>query len=359
MSNTNELVIKNPKLFHNLGREETTEIKGVAILMIIFLHVSTRLFLVPNSSHGEFGVDIFVILSGFGLTLSYLSKRTSIMHFVKSRLSKIFPLYWLVLGIIMLTNIYYIKAPLNIKDYVFHFLGLHAFTSEYFYSISDPFWYISLILTLYILFIISMRFIISKNINALLIIGLASSISSVYLFHLTNNINGEIFFSSRILGFFIGIVLALMIKEGAINLKLNITLSSLVLIQVILIFNQGIPFNYPIAGLLIITVYLNIILKFNNQLIDYLRKVLHKIGEYSYEIYLTHYFLMMTLNTHILIKIGMPNLGKGYLVVEVLLVFLVTIVVSMFISKIVKYISTIFKTKSSKRNKKVPFPLQR
>lgn len=345
MQNVDEIIINKPKLLQNMGRVETTELKGIAILIVIYLHVSTRLFLIPNYTHGEIGVDIFVLLSGFGLTLSYLSKRNRPIDFIKARIIKLFPAYWIVLGLILLVNMYYMKSPISIKDYVVHFLGIQAFSSEHFYSISDPFWYVTLILTLYLLFLLSMKYIINSNIHAILIIGLIASVVANFLFIWSRNINGEVFFSSRILGFFIGICLAILIKEGVIKIKLSFSLCVLVVVQIYLMLNRGVPFNYPIAGLLFIIIYLKAGMEFNNIIINYVRKILYKIGEYSYEIYLTHFFIMLSLNTNILIKLNLTNMGRGYLVIEVFASFIVTLLISFIISFTVKGLSNMFKRK--------------
>ena len=45
------------------------ELKGVAIILVILYHVGGVLSW-ANGPHGEAGVDMFVILSGIGLTLS-------------------------------------------------------------------------------------------------------------------------------------------------------------------------------------------------------------------------------------------------------------------------------------------------
>src|SRR3990167_8339061 len=69
-----------------LGRESTLALKGFAILAVIFSHIGYFLvadhrFLFPLSTFGGVGVDLFLLLSGFGLTMSALSKDMSIRDF--------------------------------------------------------------------------------------------------------------------------------------------------------------------------------------------------------------------------------------------------------------------------------------
>ncbi|KQB77858.1 hypothetical protein AK964_13115 [Clostridium butyricum] len=150
MSKDDEIILTS-KFFNNMDVNTTTELKGFAILIIIYLHVS-GLFQLPNYFHGEFGVDIFVILSGFGLTLSYLHKNTKPIEFLKKRLFRLLPSYWIVLIFIFFMNKYVMKISIDFKDYIIHFLGIHSLFEKSFYTISPQFWYMTLILTLYILF---------------------------------------------------------------------------------------------------------------------------------------------------------------------------------------------------------------
>ena len=64
----------------------TSELKGVAILAVVFSHVGYFLaadhrFLFPLSVFAGAGVDIFLFLSGFGLAVSAIKKSLSIKEF--------------------------------------------------------------------------------------------------------------------------------------------------------------------------------------------------------------------------------------------------------------------------------------
>src|SRR3989338_9912847 len=74
---------------------QTNQLKGLAILMVIFSHVGYFLstdtrFLYPLSVAGGVGVNLFLFLSGFGLTASSLKNKLPVWSFYKKRLSKIF-----------------------------------------------------------------------------------------------------------------------------------------------------------------------------------------------------------------------------------------------------------------------------
>src|SRR3989344_1884092 len=67
---------------YEIDQEHTNQLKGLAILMVIFSHIgyfldSSDKFLYPLSVAGGVGVNIFLLLSGFGLTSSALNKSHS------------------------------------------------------------------------------------------------------------------------------------------------------------------------------------------------------------------------------------------------------------------------------------------
>lgn len=342
--NDNELLINRTGVFENLDKVKTLELKGFAILLVVFLHISSRLLSINNYYHGEFGVDIFVILSGMGVTFSYLSSNRTLNNFIKSRVIKIFPAYWITLVIIFIINKYVMNMQIDIKDYIIHFFGLQAYTLRYFYTIGDQLWYMSLILTLYILFIIISKYIIEYDVETILKMGISFSIVAWSYFRITDNIQGEIFFAPRVMGFFFGICIALLIKQSYLKIKLDIGICFLVLIQIYLMFNRGIPFNYPLAGLMIMIIYIRITLIFNHSMIlKYIRTCLYSIGKYSYEIYLIHFLLMITLNDFILKNLfEVQSIKNSYIIIGGMISFLITIIISVILNKIISTI--IFKS---------------
>ncbi len=65
----------------------TEELKGIGILSVVFAHISYILvndshFLYPLSIAGGVGVDLFLLMSGFGLTVSMLKKNSLFQNFI-------------------------------------------------------------------------------------------------------------------------------------------------------------------------------------------------------------------------------------------------------------------------------------
>ena len=134
----------------------TQELKGLGILAIVFAHISYMLvtdntFLYPLSIAAGVGVDLFLFMSGFGLTTGMLKKQMPVLEFYQRRLVKVFIPFWIVL------------VALFIADYLFHgidyspeymlqsFLGWFPRASA-FEDVNSPFWYISWMLMFYALF---------------------------------------------------------------------------------------------------------------------------------------------------------------------------------------------------------------
>lgn len=134
----------------------TNELKGLAILMVIFSHAGYFLstntqFLFPLSVAGGVGVNIFLFLSGFGLTVSALKKSLSVFQFYLKRLSKIFLPMWIVL-VVLITLDYLILGktqPLTLT--LENFLGFFP-QANIFEQLDSPLWYFTPILFYYLIF---------------------------------------------------------------------------------------------------------------------------------------------------------------------------------------------------------------
>ena len=74
---------------------QSQELKGLAILLIVFSHigyflVTNHKFLFPLSIAAGVGVDLFLFLSGLGLTASAFKKNLTTFNFYKKNLLKLF-----------------------------------------------------------------------------------------------------------------------------------------------------------------------------------------------------------------------------------------------------------------------------
>jgi peptidoglycan/LPS O-acetylase OafA/YrhL len=138
------------------SHEVTAELKGLAILLIIFSHigyflVSDHSFLVPFSNYAGLGVDLFLLLSGYGIMTSALQRPLSIWQFYKLRLSKIYiPVAITVLLFTLLDAIFLHKLYPN-TVVLKNMLGFFP-SADLYNDVNSPLWFVTLLLAQYLLF---------------------------------------------------------------------------------------------------------------------------------------------------------------------------------------------------------------
>lgn len=150
------IFIKPRKITEWFPASLTTELKGLAILMIVLSHIGYFLvtdtrFLWPLSIMAGIGVNLFLFLSGFGLTASQMKKDLKIGEFYKKRLLKLFQPFWLALIVVFGLNFIF-SGPSYSWDYIIKaFLGIFTHADLY-QDINSPLWYFTFILGYYFLF---------------------------------------------------------------------------------------------------------------------------------------------------------------------------------------------------------------
>lgn len=117
---------------------------GVAMIMVIVYHIFCWVYNpIGPLNIGYVGVDIFLFLSGLGLSCSY--EKNSITQFYKNRIKRIYPIYIIsVLTTYLIFNSNWSNFDLfaNIVT-----IGLYTKGGVYRYD-----WYLESLFTLYILF---------------------------------------------------------------------------------------------------------------------------------------------------------------------------------------------------------------
>lgn len=160
------------------------EIFGISIIWIIFFHISLLkfsnvrplLFTGSEIMHiGFAGVEIFLLLSGFGLYFS-LTHEYSIMHFYANRIKRIFVSYFLIGAPFFVYKDLILSSNLSlfIKDST-----LITFWSEGYRA----YWFIALIIPLYLLYPFIYNFLIDTR-YPLLRVGLTICFIYVCLVYL-------------------------------------------------------------------------------------------------------------------------------------------------------------------------------
>ncbi len=140
----------------SFSKETTTELKGFAILAVIFAHIGYYLaedtrFLFPLSISAGVGVNLFLFLSGYGLTHSILHHPTSIWGFYRKRLSKLYIPLWITLAVLLCFDWMLLGKQYSFTTIWQSILGFFPQANLY-TNIDSPLWYFSLIIFYYILY---------------------------------------------------------------------------------------------------------------------------------------------------------------------------------------------------------------
>ncbi|MCX6077557.1 MAG: acyltransferase [Campylobacterales bacterium] len=299
----------------------TQELKGFGILSIVFAHIAYMLvsdsqFLYPLSIAAGTGVDLFLFISGFGLTVGMMKKTLSVIEFYKRRLIKVFIPFWIVLFLLFIAD----AGLLHINYSPFYmaqstlgwFPNANADT-----DVNSPFWYITWILIFYILFPL---FFNARRpwIAAIILAVIANFIAILNPF----NLQANWLHSLHTFAFSLGMLLAWFLsykKNFVEKLKLFRSESTLLRYTIIasMLFlaaymvSHATPNDWPFLSMLVEKFHIsshtfinqssNLLVMFALIIVFSLKKLDNKFfyvfGVYSYEIYLLHWPLMARYDT--------------------------------------------------------------
>ena len=294
----------------------TQELKGLGILTVVFAHFAYMLvtnadFLYPLSIIAGVGVDLFLFMSGYGLSVGMLKKPMPVLEFYKRRLIKIFIPFWIALIIIFAADILFLNIDYSFSYILQSLLGWFP-TARGYGDVNSPFWYITWMIMFYALYPIF--FSVKRPWLTALILAIIATLIGVYNpFDLQDNWLHRL----HTLAFPMGIVCAwLLRKEKDKENKLLIFLtkfrneskgiarySIIVLMLVAVVYfslrsNAGhwptltalLKQGYFVDQIMCIIIMLAFIVIFALKRLD--NKFLAIFGLYSYEVYLIHWPLM-------------------------------------------------------------------
>jgi peptidoglycan/LPS O-acetylase OafA/YrhL len=279
----------------------TNELKGFAILAIIFSHIGYFLstdtkFLFPLSILAGVGVNLFLFLSGFGLTLSQIKKPLDLKEFYLKRLLKLFIPLWLILIIFLVIDKLILGVaypPEIIKN---SFLGWYP-QADIFLSFNSPLWYFTLILFYYLLFPL---FYIKKYpiLSPILLVLFSLWLFSQKWFLDTSfplTIKEDVFdlYKLHFIAFPLGMFVAIVTRDfKAIKPRLGLFFISLLfIIFVYTAFNSGVGEGKKIEQLISLVTMFAIILIF--MIKNFEIRFFTIFGIFAYEIYLIHWPILL------------------------------------------------------------------
>ena len=200
-------------------------LRGVASLLVVLYHTSANVIDKFNIDFcgnifyfGSAGVDVFFVLSGFIITYSsfkLLNNRSNIGRFLYKRAVRIFPIYWIIIGLFLLMQLvfpayYRTHYQLEIGNILATWLLLPGHV-----MINGVSWSMSYELYFYVLF--ALAFIFPQK-KWLLYTGMAYMLGIIILFASgfslgTMNNMMSMVLSPMIIEFFLGVCAALIIAR--------------------------------------------------------------------------------------------------------------------------------------------------
>lgn len=284
------------------GRFEwMTDAKGLAILAVVIYHA----FIIAAASpfpHGDMGVDVFVLLSGFGLALS--RRAESLGTFYLRRLLNIGPRYWVCLivfaGLFEAFGIGYTTWP--------QFFVLAAFGNLIVNTIAGAWWFMSLIVVLYLLYGLVRPVVARGDVGGILAIGLALELGFCYVLGLIfgtspNGVPSNAFglygyVGYRLVEFFLGIAFAIVLQRRSVYSPWTLLASALLAFVWFYRVTTADVWQliYPAGGFVLLAAFVGFSKSMRSLAPRTAGFTLTFFGTYSYEIYLIHHPLMQYVN---------------------------------------------------------------
>jgi peptidoglycan/LPS O-acetylase OafA/YrhL len=278
------------------------ELKGLALLMVVILYHAGGVLSMADVVHGEVGVDIFVIASGIGLAMGTQGESTG--RYLARRFLRIYPTYWIVFTGFLLADSFIRHIHFSEWDVFLHYTGMHVwFGDAHAMTVSDSFWFITLIVSLYLAYLPIRRFIDRPDIILCAGAVMAFTAAAIYLHY------GQpvcfAHFSLRMPGFFVGLVVGRLMKTGAIEVRPTAALGIAFLLVFYVPYAMGFIFTSPWIGCSVMAGYAFLVRPFTAAPV---RAALKFLGDHSLEIFLIHQPLIREYNVFVLQRY-FPNAG--------------------------------------------------
>lgn len=256
-----------------------SELMGWAIMWIMMLHF-TFITIKPLgfiAQYGFAGVDIFMLVSGFGLYFS-LDNKGNIGSYIRRRLIRIFPTYYLI-GIVSSLIIFHD----NIPTYLFRYSTIGFWSNGIYWE-----WYIPSIVALYFVAPILKKTIDNGyNIVISTIIVLLLVISFIIVSQeIVNAKDPHFFFLYRTPEFILGMICASWSKKGTTNKYFYYTLVLGIPFFMFLFPKHHEIYNYKYLSLAFLLPSFIVFFTTFSKIIKPINPILYTIGRASLEVYL-------------------------------------------------------------------------
>lgn len=269
-----------------LDKNCTDWIRGVAILIIMIHHGVQRFdgfqFLYPFQMLGYGAVAVFLLLSGFGLGISYQSKSNYLDGFLGNKILRLYITFWYAYVVLYVGSLLS-DSPVPVITTVANLLTMSV--------LNAPTWYIKVQAILYILFIFVFRQQMNEKDKTILLFGICGA------YAVTCALLGiKQYWWFTVLWFPVGVLLAY--SRPVVNRWLKhwgifcLAVSGVILVgTVILRFFKG-NMGYALMMDVVITVSFVLVLFSMSYLVKFLSNQVIYVGQISLELYLIHSILL-------------------------------------------------------------------
>lgn len=134
-----------------LDQRHTEQLRGIAILFVVvghlWAHVNGKL---PDLLFGREAVALFLILSGYGLTISHRNHSPTLKYFLSHRVRRVMVPYWIITVLLIFLDYNLLQRSYDIKDILLTMFGVNiSFATR---NIDYTRWYITFLLFWYSVF---------------------------------------------------------------------------------------------------------------------------------------------------------------------------------------------------------------
>jgi exopolysaccharide production protein ExoZ len=307
-------------------------LRGIAALLVVYTHSietfeSIRDFF-PHAI-GNYGVDLFFVISGFIMVYSTHGKRISPAIFMLRRFERIAPLYWffttVLIFIALIKPDMFSTVDLNLSHTISSYLFFPQYsTSEafrgMFYPVLYPGWTLNYEMAFYVVFAFSLLFaekyrlaLMALILCTLTIVGTLVEFEGIWKFY-TNQ---------TLLEFLLGVILGYLFVNNLIKPNRNLGLVALLtgLVLYLYLHNNFELHRFYSSGLSAALVILAALLLSSK---DRVQKSnwLSLMGDASYSIYLSHFF-SIGLFSFVRQKLGLADITDMSLIVFFIIVAMI------------------------------------
>lgn len=281
-------------------------LKGVSILSIILLHSFQLVDLPPLGKKliqfGGTGIHVFIFVSGFSLYLSHLSKPLSFWLFIKKRFLKIYIPVILSVSIIALVSLTVPLYSSSLYAYLGHIFLYKMFDERIMGSYGYHFWFISLIISLYLVFLPIVK--AKDSLPTRIFIVLSFVISLTWSLLIISIGKQEIriwnsFFLQYLWEFCLGICLADLYKKKNMKFWSQKLITTLITAVVSLILYAVLPLKFGSVGKVLNDIpalvgYMSLSIFVYNANLPFVNQFFTYTGKISFALYLFHMLFLQT-----------------------------------------------------------------